>query len=242
VRELEFLRVVVDDTDVCAYLPGQTARMPLCLPNGAVTSGQLDEILEAGYRRSGRFFYRTRCPNCSACEPLRLDVAQFTPSRSQRRAKQKGDQNLQVRIGAAGIDDHRIRLFNAHRSDRNLDHGNPPVDHDEYAAFLLNAPCDVIELSFWHQEQLIAISITDVGASSFSAVYCFFDPAASHFSPGTYAILKQIELAQLNQRQWLYLGLYVSANRHLNYKARFRPHQRRQAGEWVDFADGPKLD
>lgn len=236
-RELEFLRVVVDESDVCPYLPEQTSRMPLCLPVQAITPTRLDALLDAGYRRSGCFFYRTQCPRCTACEPLRLEVARFTPSRSQRRAQKLGQQCLEMCVAAPVIDDQRVLLFNRHRRDRRLDHGQPPATPSDYQAFLLSSPGQTLELSFWWEGQLIAISIMDVGQESLSAVYCFFDPRAARFSPGTYAILQQIEWARKHRMTWLYLGLYVSSNRHLNYKARYRPHQRRQQDRWKDFPD-----
>ena len=114
-------------------------------------------------------------------------------------------------------------------------HGDVLADEHDYRSFLINSYCQVIELSFWYGETLIAISIADVGSSSLSAVYCFFAPEFSWMSPGTYAILKQIELAQTSRRRWIYLGMYVAANRHLKYKANYGPHQRLIGGQWLDF-------
>jgi arginine-tRNA-protein transferase len=139
----------------------------------------MDELLSRGYRRSGRFFYRTQCPACSACESTRLNPATFRPTRSQRRAGKKGDEHLETRIGVPVVDQRRLDLFNQHRQQRKLDHGGAPVDAADYSGFLLSAPCDSVELSFWLEDELIAISITDVASESFSAVYCYFDPAAS---------------------------------------------------------------
>ena len=68
-----------------------------------------------------------------------------------------------------------------------------------------------------------------------SAVYNFFDPQYSRLSIGTYSILKQIEFAQKTNRQFVYLGLYVQQNQHLNYKARFTPQERLIDGRWVAF-------
>lgn len=210
--------------------------MPLSLPAVQMTAAHLDELLAAGYRRSGSFFYRTRCPSCTACEPVRIAVDKFAPSRSQKRAYKKGEIEIETRIAPASVDDRRIQLFNLHRSERKLGHGNPPAGWNDYQSFLLNSPCDVLELSLWCQEELVAVSVTDVGSSSLSAVYCFFDPAASRLSPGTFAILKQVELARALGCEWLYLGLYVEQNAHLNYKARFMPQQRLIENRWVDFS------
>ena len=209
--------------------------MPLSLPSERISGEQLDTMLEQGYRRSGAFFYKTQCPSCNACEPLRLDVSEFRMSRSLRRVWKKGASSCEARLGKPQLDHYRVELFNLHRAQRGLDHGNSPADIDDYRSFLLNALCDSVELSFWVDDELVAVSITDVGQNSLSAVYCFFDPAFSAWSPGTFAILNQVELAKRLKRKWVYLGLYVANNRHLSYKGRFRPHARRIDGNWVQF-------
>lgn len=231
----DFLKVVADTAEVCPYLPEQTARMPLCIAIEEVTPRRMDELLAAGYRRTGRFFYRTVCPECQACEPIRVHADRFVANRSQRRAEKLGDHELKLHLGPPQLDRRRIALFNAHRSARGLDHGGNVIDGADYQGFLLDAPVESVELSFWYQNELIAVSILDVGETSLSAVYCYFDPSAAKFSPGTFSILKQLRIARQLQRPWLYLGLYVEANAHLNYKARFRPNQRLVAGAWQDF-------
>jgi len=209
--------------------------MPLQVPTSKLTPEQLDQMLAVGYRRSGWFFYKTQCPTCVACEPLRLDVDQFQASRSQRRAQKRGDRFLQTRIAPPSIDARRLELFNRHRSERQLNQGDGPVDMSDYQAYLVNSYTAVLELSLWLEEKLIAVSITDVGYDSLSAVYCYFDPDHAEFNPGTYAILQQLNLARVRGFRWLYLGLMVAANSHLKYKANFRPHQRLIAGQWQVF-------
>ncbi len=235
-QHLDFLKLIVDESSVCPYLNGQTARMPLSLPDGNITGDQFDAILAAGYRRSGWFFYRTHCQACQACEPLRIGVANFTESRSLRRVRRLGDEHLQMQVAAPALDDERLRVFNAHRAVRNLDRGEPEADASDYSSFLLNSFCEVWELSFWDGDKLVAVSITDVGESSLSAVYCYFDPAYSWLSPGTYSILNQISLASKDHYTWLYLGMFVADNAHLCYKSRFVPHERLRGGQWQPFA------
>ena len=59
----------------------------------------------------------------------------------------------------------------------------------------------------------------------------------------TSGALKQIDWARETGRQYVYLGMYVAANQHLNYKARFLPQQRLIDGQWCDFnEDGRCLD
>ncbi len=209
--------------------------MPLSVPTGPLTGEQFDQLLEAGYRRSGRFFYHTRCPACAACEPLRVEVDKFRPSRSQRRAQKLGDRWLRTQVAPLSVDSRRVELFNRHRLERQLSQQDTLVGECEYRDFLGNSPAETAELSLWYDEELIAISIFDLGATSLSAVYCFFDPDFSWLSPGTYAILQLFAVARQRRVRWLYLGMMVADNAHLNYKLKYRPHQRRIDGQWLHF-------
>jgi leucyl-tRNA---protein transferase len=230
------LVVVQDQLTLCPYLDGETARMPLRMPIGPVTPEVFDLLLDMGYRRSGDFLYRTQCPQCSECQPTRLRVCDFRVTRSMQRVAKRGEQDLTWHWGPPQVDEHRIQLFNLHRQLRNLDHGGSGINADSYRAFLTDTCCQTLELSMFRNQRLLGVSIVDLGAASTSAVYTFFDPSEHRYSPGTFAILRQIAWAKQTGREYVYLGMYVAANRHLNYKARFAPQQRLIDGNWVDFS------
>lgn len=229
------LVMVHDQPQDCPYLDNRQARMPLHWPTRPVDQTMLDAFLESGFRRSGSFLYRTQCDGCQACEPSRVDVREFRLSRSFRRVLKRGDACLAMQINSPSVTPEKIRLLNQHRNDRNLSLSGEPLDEADYRSFLIETCCDTKEISYYLDEQLIAVAIVDLGVNSLSAVYCYFDTSFSHLSLGTYSILKQIEYAADTSRQFLYLGMYVASNPHLNYKARFLPQQRFIAGEWVDF-------
>ena len=150
-----------------------------------------------------------------------------------RRVINRGDRELTWRWGAPQVDAKRIWLFNQHRIERGL--GDGAIDAEAYRSFLSDTCCETSELAIYLGEELVAVSIVDIGRTSTSAVYTHFDPQASRYSLGTYAILKQIDWARENGRQYVYLGMYVAANQHLNYKARFLPQQRLIDGHWYGF-------
>ena len=229
------LIVVQDQLQPCPYLDGITARMPLRLPVGSVTPVVTDQLLAMGYRRSGDFVYRPQCPSCSECKATRIDVLRFQLTTSMRRVQKQGDRDLTYRWGQPHVDAKRVWLFNQHRSLRGLGQGSGPIDAESYRSFLVDTCCDTVELAVSLGDQLVAIAIVDAGKTSTSAVYTHFDPAASRYSLGTYAILKQIQWAKETGRRLVYLGMYVAANRHLNYKARFMPQQRLFGDQWVDI-------
>ena len=226
------LIVVQDQLQSCPYRTNTTARMPLQLPVGKVTPEITDRLLETGYRRSGDFVYRTQCPACTECKPTRVPLDKFQMTGSMRRVFNRGERELTCQWGKPSVDSQRIEMFNRHRSERNLGSGEV-IDAASYGAFLTDSCCDTLELAVSHQDKLVAIAIIDVGVTSVSAVYTHFEPAASRYSLGTYAILKQIDWAIQNEKRYVYLGMYVADNPHLNYKARYAPQQRLQDGKWT---------
>lgn len=226
------LIVIQDQLQPCPYLPGIAARMPLRLPIGRLSGDATDSLLALGYRRSGDFVYRTECPNCVECKPTRVVAADFAWTTSLKRVLRRGDADLEMRIGPTVSDRPRVELFNKHRLSRGLSRDDEPVDEDGYRSFLVESCCDTIELSFWYQERLAAVSVVDLATQSMSAVYTYFAPDLSRLSLGTYSILKQLEQVSQTGRVYLYLGMYVSENKHLNYKARFVPQQRFENQKW----------
>lgn len=228
--------IVFDDEHECSYLPGRMARLPHRFPLAPLAPREFDRRLEAGDRRSGVLLYRTHCRDCQACEPIRLDMARFSPGRTQRRVLKRGDEQLALSIGPPVVDADRLDLFNKHRALRNLEHGDGPIDESGYASFLAETCCETWELSYRLGERLVCVAITDVGEASMSAVYTFFDPELAGLSLGTYSVLKQADLCRRSDRRYLYLGFYVALSPHMAYKARFHPHERRIAGQWRQFA------
>lgn len=225
-----------DTSSRCVYLPDQEAQLPVQIPLQSVSRSSLDWYLENGYRRSGRFFYRTACPSCVACEPTRVWVDKFQVTRSMRRVLNKA-KDVTIKIGPPTSDASRLALFNRHRKLRNLNTTQEAYSESDFASFLVATACPTVELSFWVAETLVGCTIMDVGDRSVSAVYTFFDPDYSKLSLGTLDVLKQIQWAQENLRPLAYLGMYVRENNHLNYKARFRPQERFRNQTWQEVVE-----
>ena len=220
----------------CAYLDDRTANLPLVLSKSIVSASATDDALSAGMRRAGIFLYYTSCHNCQACEPVRLKTKEFRWTRSWKRVLARGDRLLAVTMGPTTLDDEHLRLFNRHRSERQLGDDGSPYGNDDYKSFLVESCFEnSMELRFFLDGQLVAVSVIDCGDNSVSAVYTYFDPDYSRLSIGTYSILKQIEFCTSTNREFLYLGMYVEENQHLNYKARYLPQQRWIQGNWIDI-------
>jgi arginyl-tRNA--protein-N-Asp/Glu arginylyltransferase len=229
--------VVRDEEDACVYLPGRRARQPLRAPVRPLTGAEFDMRLEAGDRRAGTLLYNQACPTCTACEPIRVDVRAFEPSRSQRRARAKAAPAVTVQLGPIVVDDARLALYQTHERGRGLDRdGRPPVDPIGYESAFAMSCVDGFEVRYAVGGRLAGVAITDRGGRALSAVYTFWDPAHAALSLGTFSILTQIALARRWGLDWLYLGLAIRENHSMAYKLAFMPHERRIAGTWRRFA------
>lgn len=227
--------LVLDQPSRCPYLSGRLARMPLRMPVAELTRTQLDQRLEEGDRRQGLVLYRTRCPECNACEPIRVRVSEFVPGRTLRRIERRGDRELRWEIGRPTADARRVELYNRHKQERGLADSASPITVEDYVEFLVATVCESFEIRYYAGDLLVGVAITDRGERGLSAVYCYFDPDYSALSIGTYSILKQLELCRRFGIEMLYLGLYIEECANMRYKARFLPHERRLDGRWVRF-------
>lgn len=229
--------LVYNDEQPCPYFRGRRARLPLRLPVRALRPAELDARLAEGDRRYGPLLYRPACSGCAACEAIRIPIADFRFSGSHRRVLRKGDRAFAVELGEPTADAERVALYHLHKRGRNLLAADleEELDLKGYRSFLVDRCSPAFELRIRHQDRLVGVSVTDRGADSLSAVYSLWDPDFSRLSVGTFAILKHIELARAWGLRYLYLGLYIEQNAHMNYKARFLPHERLVRGRWQVF-------
>jgi len=232
-------RVVWDQLEECPYRSGQVARLPLRMPFGTVSADGFDKVLEDGERRSGRMIYRTQCPACSACEPLRVPVPEFRPSASQRRVWRRNEGGVEVEVGRPELTLDRVDLYNRHKLERGLATRDEPLGFQGYRNWLVDTCTDTREVRYRVGGRLVGVSIVDFGRRSASSVYHYFDPDESRRGLGVYSVLKELAICADAGIEWYYLGFYVDDCRHLSYKAGYWPHERRVRGGWQRFERAP---
>lgn len=224
------LRIGLTPEHGCSYLPDEAEQLMVLLDDKHRNPVGYENLLVAGFRRSGNDLYRPHCQGCSACHSLRIPVRQFTASRSQKRIQHN---NRDIRLVLSTQDKPEYYdLFARYIHERHHDGSMFPATRNQYDGFLL---CDWLTpyfLEFRVNQKLLALAITDPLPHSLSAMYTFFDPAFADRSLGTLAILTQLELAQRMNRQWLYLGYQVDACRKMKYKTKFHPHELLCGHEW----------
>ena len=224
--------VVYDEPAPCSYLPDQTWRLPLRLPVRTLTREEFGRRLIEGDRRQGRLLYRTACADCSACEPIRLNVRDFTANKSQRRVYRQGERDIETRFGPVGVNSERVELYNRHKNQRGLAAGESQASVESYRSFLGESCCETFEMRYRVNDELMGVAIVDRAEDALSAVYFYWNPSYRSLSPGVYSVLKQVELCRRLGLSYLYLGLYIGACEPMNYKARFKPHERLIGGQW----------
>ena len=109
-----------------------------------LTADEVDRRLAAGYRRQGVLLYHVACPSCSACEPIRLRVDSFEPSKTQRRILRRGRGFFAVEVGVPDFSEERLALYNRHKFERGLARTDLPMSPDGYRSFLVERCCDAV--------------------------------------------------------------------------------------------------
>lgn len=233
-------QVVHDELEPCPYREGETARMPLRWQFQRLTGGELDAGLAGGDRRVGRMLYRTACPTCTACEPIRIPVEGFRPTRSQRRVwKRNGD--VSVETGPATFSEEKLALYNRHKAERGLARNETEMTRRGYEGWFVHSCTRTIEMRYRVGGRLVGVGILDMGEQDTSSVYFFFDPDEGRRSLGVFSVMVEIAWLRAQGGRYHYLGLYVDDCRHLLYKAAYRPHERRVGALWtrVGHTDDP---
>lgn len=204
----------------CGYFHARTAQN-LVLDPAAPDLPQLYALsLARGFRRAGGHVYHPHCPSCHACEPCRIDVMTFAPNRSQRRCL-AANRDIELTECVPGLTAERQALYARYLHARHPGGGMDEASDEDFSHFLAAPWSPTVFLEFRAAGKLVGVAVTDVCDTGLSAVYTFFEPDLPKRGLGTYAILRQIELARERTLPHLYLGYWIANHPKMGYKVRF---------------------
>ena len=180
----------------CPYLDGRRERKLFTALQGEHADKLNDALSKQGFRRSQNVLYRPSCADCAACLSARIRVADFEPSRSQRRTI-KRNTHLSRRARSPWATEEQYALFRSYLDSRHADGGMADMDVFEFAAMIEETPVRsrVIEYRGFEGE-LEGVCLTDVLEDGLSMVYSFYTPDRTNASLGTYIILDHVEIAR----------------------------------------------
>ena len=227
----------------CPYLAGRMERKLFTALQGDNAEKLNDTLSKQGFRRSQNVLYRPSCSECSACMSARIRVADFVPTKSQKRTV-KRNSDLRREATSPWATEDQYALFRRYLDSRHSDGGMADMDIFEFAAMIEETPVRsrVVEYTTdpalgERRRPLTAVCLTDVLDDGLSMVYSFYDPDRLEDSLGTFIILDHIEIAREAGLPYIYLGYWVPGSRKMGYKSKFSALEVYQGGHWHDIGD-----
>ncbi len=195
------------------------------------------QLINERWRRFGYWLFRPECPDCNACQPIRVPVKEYKPNRIQRRII-KANSVLRLEVGKPIIDEARINLYVAHHDYHVETRGWHASDEASAVQGIMNftiSPLPVQEWAYYLGDELVAITYVDQLPDGFSGIYFYHSPEHRKYSLGNWICISMILRALQLGFDYIYFGYYVQGNISMEYKSAFRPNEVLQDGVWVPF-------
>ncbi len=196
----------------------------------AVSAHAYRTLMDQGFRRSGASIYHPACPGCQRCIPLRIDVQNFQPSKSQRRTARK-NQDLEIDMVPLQFEQEHFQLYQRYQE---LWH-HSQVEPEDYYEFLIRSPVETEIMTYRLQGELIGLGWVDKAEDALSSVYFAFNPDHADRRLGVYSVLAEVDYCRVLNLSWLYMGYWVEDSEKMRYKADYRPAEILVDQEWISL-------
>ncbi|WP_419765478.1 MAG: arginyltransferase [Arcobacter sp.] len=184
-------------------------------------------MLEHGWRRFGRMHFVPECKNCTKCISIRIDVANYKFSKSEKRVLAK-NKDTKVYIQPPSISIDHLNLYDKYHKHMNDKKSWPysPIEPIEYSRSYVEGKASFTkEFLYMRDDKLIGVALTDILPNSISSIYCFYDHDYEKLSIGKFSILAQIKVAKQLNIPYIYLGYWIKDHFSMGYKEAFTPFE-----------------
>lgn len=211
--------------DKCSYLENmeQTTHYKI-IEN--CSSYHAQELIERGFRRFGKMYFRPICPTCEECKSIKIDVGKYVFSKSEKRVMNKA-KHLKSYIQRPSLSLEHLELFEKYhkymRDKKGWDYNHTDSQH-YYNSFVSGHEDFGYEVLYFENEKLVGIDLIDILDDGVSSIYFYYDPEYANLSLGKLSLLLQIKYAQKSNKKWIYLGYYVKDCPSLSYKSQYKPY------------------
>lgn len=212
----------------CSYIIGQQEQ--LLIMQNELNANYYERMLALGFRRNGEQLYKPHCLACQACLPIRIPIRDLQLSKSQKRVLSK-NKALDWQLTSEMTDDF-FPLYEKYLTQRHNDGDMYPANTQAFNQVHLCSWSTPQFVCVYDKAKLIAVGVVDLLSKSASAVYSYFDPDYQDYSLGVLLILLECQMFTKLEKQFLYLGFQIDANKKMNYKRRFRPYEILTAHKW----------
>ncbi len=221
-QDIEFL----EENRDCSYFDEKLSDIRYRYLSSCPTS-LYQEFLDRGWRRFGRMHFVPECKSCTKCVSMRIDVANYKFSKSEKRviAKNK-DTKLYIRQPSVTME--HLNLYEKYHRFMNdkKDWPYSPIDVDDYIRSYVEGKEEYAkEFLYMRDDKLIGVALVDILPKSISAIYCYYDHDYEDLSIGKFSILAQIKIAKELNIPYIYLGYWIKDHFSMGYKENYMPFE-----------------
>ena len=211
--------------DKCSYLDNQYQTTYYKVIENS-SAAYCQELIERGYRRFGKMYFRPSCSTCDECKSIKIDVENFELSKSQKRVIKKASE-IKSYIQRPNLSKLHLELFEKYHlymKDKKGWEYSPTTAQGYYSSFV-DAHNDFgYEILYYHEEKLIGVDLIDILEDGISSIYFYYDPDYVEYSLGKLSLYNQIMYAKNSNKKWIYLGYYVKDCPSLSHKSHYKPY------------------
>lgn len=211
--------------DKCSYLENRSTTTHYKIIESCSTHTS-SELIERGFRRFGKMFFRPICESCQECQSIKIDVENFEFSKSKRRVLKKAS-HIKSYIQRPSMTQAHLELFEKYhvymKEKKGWEYSRVTPEH-YYSSFVTGYNDFGYEVLYFDDTKLIGVDLIDVLEDGISAIYFYYDPDYAHLALGKLSLYKEIKFAKKLHKSWIYLGYYVEECPSLSYKSHYKPY------------------